>query len=99
MASLIRRPLFSSRPQLASLLNKLHALSLAQEVEHAQQKGNFNPKDTASAFFPKDNDAAERNAFKEKLVALDQDKASSMYLILRAMNAQRMVEGMYLLYS
>jgi hypothetical protein len=86
MTSQIRRPLFASRPPLQSLLSQLHKISLDQERAAVSRD--------APVFFPKNwENPDERKSFDDKLVALDEDKASAMYLILRAMNAQRFFEG------
>lgn len=88
MASdLVPSPLFSSRPKLQSLLTYLHKLSLEQEKQKkgSQHAGNYYPKDI--------KDEKERLAFEEKLVALEEDKASALYVMLRATNAQRIFEG------
>ncbi|KAF7966112.1 hypothetical protein HWV62_39994 [Athelia sp. TMB] len=69
------------RPQLQSLLEQLHAISLSQEKQ----------LDARHIHFPKSAD--DRLVFQEQLVALDEDKARAMYCILRAMGATRVVEA------
>ncbi|KAJ7222968.1 putative O-methyltransferase, partial [Mycena rebaudengoi] len=71
----------SHRPALVAVLGRLHAASLAQEHALSAKHDHFpkNPTDTV--------------LFKEQLVALDEDKARDMYLILRAAGAKRVVEA------
>ena len=71
----------ASRPQLRAVLDRLHALSLAQETA----------KGAKGAHFPADADG--KLIYEEQLVALDEDKCKAMYLILRTMGARRIVEG------
>lgn len=74
--------LLASRPALKAILDKLHADSIAQEGTVAKRGEHF-PKQ------PED-----KQLFEDQLVALDEDKARDMYLILRAMGARRIVEGL-----
>lgn len=74
----------SPRPKLAHLLTSLHALSKSQEGDH-YIPGKAFPSDV--------NNAAQLAVFQAKLVALDEDKAQTMYTILRASGAQRIFEG------
>ena len=91
-SKLIRTPLFATRPKLQSLISSLHQISLEQEK---QNEGSQN----AGTFYPKNiKDEQELVTFKGKLVALEEDKASAMYMMLRAANAQRIFEGAYLWY-
>ncbi|CAO1638359.1 unnamed protein product [Parajaminaea phylloscopi] len=78
---------FASRPKLQRLLDALHATSLEQEgrAVTGYSAGRSYPLDPA--------DQEERATFADKLVALDQDKAQAMYMILRAANAQRVMEA------
>jgi len=79
--SLSRLTLFGrSRPKLQTLLDNLHQRSLEQERE----------TDSSGKFFPRQNDDA---SFQDKLVALEEDKGSAMYLMLRAAGATRIFEG------
>eukprot|EP01113_Clastostelium_recurvatum_P025509 TRINITY_DN3068_c0_g1_i2.p1 TRINITY_DN3068_c0_g1~~TRINITY_DN3068_c0_g1_i2.p1 ORF type:complete len:245 (-),score=48.25 TRINITY_DN3068_c0_g1_i2:256-969(-) len=71
----------SSQPGVQVVLDRLHAASLQQE-----QAAN-----ARLSHFPKD--ANDVNVFAEQLVALDEDKARAMYLILRTMGARRVVEA------
>jgi len=81
---LIPRPLFPTRPRLQAALDRLHQISLQQEIEGSH----------AGKFYPdKPDEPAQKSEFVEKLVALEQDKASAMYLILRSINAQRVFEA------
>ncbi|KAM0746168.1 S-adenosyl-L-methionine-dependent methyltransferase, partial [Meredithblackwellia eburnea MCA 4105] len=66
-------------PALRSLLDRLHAISLEQE---AASRG---------AHFPKSS--SDKDVFKDRLVALDEDKCQAMYLLLRAMGARRVIEA------
>jgi hypothetical protein len=71
----------TNRPALKAVLGRLHALSLEQERQTAARGDHYprGPSDYAG--------------FKDQLVALDEDKAQAMYLILRSMGATRVVEG------
>jgi len=71
----------SDRPILKHLLEKLHTLSLEQEKETSARGSHF-PKALS-----------DHEGFKDQLVALDEDKAQAMYLILRTMGAKRIVEA------
>ncbi|KAK4704363.1 hypothetical protein P7C70_g1840, partial [Phenoliferia sp. Uapishka_3] len=68
-------------PHFVAVLDRLHALSLAQEVAG----------DARGAHFPTGPDG--KLLFEEQLVALDENKCAAMYLILRAMGARRIVEA------
>ncbi|KII94076.1 hypothetical protein PLICRDRAFT_36314 [Plicaturopsis crispa FD-325 SS-3] len=71
----------ASQPSVRAVLDRLHALSLVQEEQlHARH-----------AHFPTHD--GEKKIYEEQLVALDEDKARDMYLILRAMGARRVVEA------
>lgn len=72
----------ASRPALQAVVDRLHAISVEQEIA-GQKAGNAQYPITLKY----------HHHFKEKLVALDKDKAWDMYLILRAINARRVVEG------
>ncbi|KAL9932588.1 hypothetical protein V8E36_008705 [Tilletia maclaganii] len=86
-ASVTRSSLFPDRPQLQALLTELHTISLEQE-------GRLNSASHKSTAFPKSiTDAAERARFQDQLVALDEDKASAIYLMLRAACARRVFEA------
>jgi hypothetical protein len=80
-----RYSIFSSRPALSELVSKLHALSESQEQEFGSIK---------KSFYPQSAEKSDLAPFADKLVALDQDKAEAMYMILRATNAQRIFEGL-----
>lgn len=71
----------ASRPRLRAVLDRLHAISLKQEQALSARHSHF----------PKESE--DRSLFKEQMVALDEDKAKAMYLILRTMGARRVVEG------
>jgi hypothetical protein len=82
-----RQKLFArTRPKLNALLESLHNQSLEQERQ-AGRPGQFFPRPNT------DGSGQGDKFFKDKLVALEEDKASSMYLILRAMGAKRIFEG------
>jgi len=71
----------ASQPRLRAVLDRLHAISLEQERALSARHSHF-PK------APEDN-----SLFQEQMVALDEDKAKAMYLILRMMGARRVVEA------
>ncbi|GAA5871744.1 hypothetical protein JCM8547_008130 [Rhodosporidiobolus lusitaniae] len=68
------------RPALRALLDKLHQISLAQEGE------------SHNVYYPADY-IKDNAKFEDKLIALDEDKAGAIYLLLRAMGAKRVVEA------
>ncbi|KAI5475336.1 hypothetical protein MNV49_001605 [Pseudohyphozyma bogoriensis] len=71
----------SHRPTLLSNLRRLHSLSLAQETALQARDAHFPAT------------ASDATLYGEQLVALDEEKARDMYLILRAMGATRVVEA------
>lgn len=95
MNKFIPRPLFNSNPKLQALLSNLHAISLAQEAEgYGGSLVSQSQKAQGGVIYPgKDLKPEELAQFKEKLVALDEDKASFVNLTLKTMNAQRVFEG------
>lgn len=75
---------FTTRPALSALLRSLHSLSKTQEG------ADYIP----GAAFPSNVDSpSDLAVFQDRLVALDEDKAQAVYMVLRAMNAQRIFEG------
>lgn len=93
---LIPRPLFTSNSPLQALLTRLHRISLAQEAEGygGLSSASITPNRQGGVIYPnQDATSAELSQFKEKLVALDEDKASFVNLTLKAMGAQRVFEG------
>ncbi|THU91340.1 hypothetical protein K435DRAFT_674297 [Dendrothele bispora CBS 962.96] len=86
----------SHHPRALAVLSRLHALSLQQErAKGARGKhfpiGESSPGSTANSNVQIDfSDAGD---FVEELVALDEDKARAMYMMLRAMGATRVVEA------
>ncbi|GAA6006353.1 hypothetical protein JCM10207_000614 [Rhodosporidiobolus poonsookiae] len=83
MSVLSRPHPLDSRPALRDLLTKLHALSLEQEKERYERGGHF----------PTTASTTDNQRFAEQLVALDEDKAQAIYLLLKAMGATRVVEA------
>jgi predicted O-methyltransferase YrrM len=77
-------------PQLQSLLDRLHAQSLAQEGDiraHLTEHG------TASIVGTHAELEHGRAFWRDKLVALDADKAELCYALCRALHARRIVEA------
>lgn len=74
-------------PALRALLDRLHAASEAQEpeIEAYYQHGAARPTGY--------EDEAEREFWRDKLVALDRDKAELCYSLARASGAGRIVEA------
>lgn len=83
---LTRRHTLASQPQVQSVLTRLHAQSLAQE-ESVGARGVLFPKSTA---------VPAETKFEEQLVALDEDKCATIYSVLRATGATRVVEGRFI---
>jgi predicted O-methyltransferase YrrM len=76
--------------QLQSLLDRLHAQSLAQEGDlraHLAEQG------TASIVGSRAELEQGRAFWRDKLVALDADKAQFCYALCRAIHARRIVEA------
>src|SRR5262245_2248563 len=73
-------------PKLATLLDELHAKSIAQE---ADTEDYFSRRRTGPwrGMEPRDHEH-----FADKLVALDRDKCELCYLLCRAIGARRIVE-------
>lgn len=70
-----------SQPAVLKVLSHLHAASLQQEEALALRGSHFPVSQV------------DDTRFEHQLVALDEDKAQAMYLILRAMGATRVVEA------
>ncbi|KAK7436760.1 hypothetical protein VKT23_009809 [Stygiomarasmius scandens] len=82
----------SHHPKALAVLSRLHALSIEQEKARGARGKHF-PKLSNFGPFSDDADLANPSDFVEELVALDEDKAQAMYMILRAMGAMRVVEA------
>jgi predicted O-methyltransferase YrrM len=77
-------------PQLQSLLDRLHAQSLAQEGDI---RAHFAAQGTASIVGTRAELDQGRGFWRDKLVALDADKAQFCYALCRALHARRIVEA------
>jgi predicted O-methyltransferase YrrM len=76
--------------QLQSLLGRLHAQSVAQEADIA---AHFAVHGTASIVGTGGELEQGRGFWRDKLVALDADKAQLCYALCRALGARRIVEA------
>jgi predicted O-methyltransferase YrrM len=76
--------------QLQSLLDRLHAQSLAQEGDI---RSHFAEQGTASIIGTRAELEQGRGFWRDKLVALDADKAQFCYALCRALHARRIVEA------
>ncbi|KAF5350391.1 hypothetical protein D9758_012459 [Tetrapyrgos nigripes] len=75
-----------------SVLSHLHALSLSQERGKGNRGKHF-PRLPGFEHLPGDARLGSTEEFVEELVALDEDKALAVYMILRGMGARRVVEA------
>jgi predicted O-methyltransferase YrrM len=76
--------------QLRSLLDRLHAQSLAQEGDI---RAHFAEQGSASVVGTRAELEQGRAFWRDKLVALDADKAQFCYALCRALQARRIVEA------
>ena len=76
--------------QLRSLLDRLHAQSLAQESDI---RAHFAEQGSASVVGTRAELEQGRAFWRDKLVALDADKAQFCYALCRALHARRVVEA------
>jgi predicted O-methyltransferase YrrM len=76
--------------QLRSLLDRLHAQSLAQEGDI---RAHFDERGSASVVGTRTELEQGRAFWRDKLVALDADKAQFCYALCRALHARRIVEA------
>lgn len=95
MSAVSRQTLFgSTRPKLQSLLANLHGLSLEQDRAgaHPSPRHFLAGQKQLPATAELQKKLADDH-FRDKFVALDEDKASAVYAILRAKGATRIFEG------
>lgn len=76
------------------LLNRLHKLSSDQEVLIKDPNGEYQAlRDNAKDLAPDARNRARDEAMKDKFIALDADKATFMYNLVRAVGALNVVEA------
>src|SRR5262252_3113772 len=83
-------PSFCDDLPLRSLLDRLHAQSLAQEGDI---RAHFAEQGSASVVGTHAELEQGRAFWRDKLVALDADKAQLCYTLCRALRARRIVEA------
>ena len=80
--------------KVVDLLNRLHKLSLDQEALIKDPNGEYQAiRDSAKTLDPEARNKVRDEAMKDKFIALDTDKATFMYNLVRAIGALNVIEA------